>query len=397
MTARGLGVRELARQVPCNPGYMSSLRGGRKRPSPRLAERLDEILDSGGRLATLASAEAEAGGVGRALLDELASQAVDFGQWAEMTNVGAGTVEQLDEAIYEIARDYLSSPPEPLIVRAAEVSRRVFGLLRDHQRLRHRRDLYVIGAKSCAFLAWAAGDLWQLSTAAAQGRAALILAEEADHPGARALALCALSKTAFWDGRHAKARDLARRGYECSPSNSTRVLLACQEADAADLPAARDAMGRAVRAHGEIVRPDDLGGVFACGEIRLANYLMGVYLRAGELGAVLEVADGAVAGETGELVGYGTRGQIQIGAGIAHLRAGELEGAASQFAPVLALPLDHRLATLTGRLGTVAPMLSAPLYGKDRRASGLAEQIGAYCREAASARTPALPAGKGRP
>lgn len=395
MAARGLGVRELARQVPCNPGYVSSLRSGAKRPSPRLADRLDEILGGGGTLVALASGEAEAGGLGRALLDELGRQAVDFGQWAEMTNVGAGTVEQLDEAIHEIARDYLSSPPEPLIVRAAEVSRRVFGLLRDHQRLRHTRDLYVIGAKSCAFLAWAMGDIWQLSAAAAQGRAALILAEEADHAGTRALALCALSKTAFWDGRRAKARDLARRGYECSPANSTRVLLACQEADASDQPGARDAMGRAVRAHEEIVRADDLAGVFACGEVRLANYLMGVYLQAGDLGAVLEVADGAVASESGELVGYGTRGQIQIGAGIAHLRAAELEGAAEQFAPVLALPLDQRLATLTGRLGTVVPMLSAPLYGQDRRASGLAEQIGAYCREAASARALALPGGQG--
>jgi hypothetical protein len=82
--------------------------------------------------------------------------------------------------------------------------------------------------------------------AAAQGRAALILAEEAGHPGARPLALCALSKIAFWQGRRTKARELARLGYECSPANNTRVLLACQEADAADLPAARDAMGRAL-------------------------------------------------------------------------------------------------------------------------------------------------------
>src|SRR5260370_28143578 len=117
-----------------------------------------------------------------------------------MTNVGSGTIEQLDEAIQDIARDYLSYEPEPLIRRAAEVSHRVFGLLRDHQRLRHTRELHVIGAKSCAFLSWAAGDMWQFSAAAAQGRAALILAEEADHDGARALALCALSKAAFWDG-----------------------------------------------------------------------------------------------------------------------------------------------------------------------------------------------------
>jgi len=394
MATRRLGVREVARLVPCNPGYISSLRSGAKRPSPSMAQVLDKVLEAGGSLARPAAEDAGAGGPGRSVLDELADQAVDFGQWAEMTNVGTGTVEQLDEAVHAIAREYLSSPPQPLIARAAEVSRRVFGLLREHQRLRHTRDLYVVGAKSCAFLSWAAGDLWQFPAAAAQGRAALILAEEADHPGARALALCALSKIAFWEGRRTKARELARLGYECSPANSTRVLLACQEADAAGLPEAGDAMGRALRAHSEIIRQDDLGGVFECGEVRLANYLMGVYLRAGELRAVLDTASSAVA-VAGESVGYGTWGQIQIGAGIAHLRAGELEGAAEMFGPVLGLPLDRRLATLTGRLESVIPMLRAPAHRQDRTASGLAEQISAYCSEAVSGRTLALPGGQG--
>lgn len=392
MAARGLGVREIARRVPCNPGYISSLRSGGKHPSSRIAERLDDVLGGGGSLVALASGEAAEGGPRRGVLDELAGQAVEFGQWAEASNVGAGTVEQLDEAIQEIARDYLSWPPEPLIIRAAEVSRRVFGLLQDHQRLGHTRDLYVVGAKACAFLAWAAGDLWQLPSAAAHGRAALILAEEADHAGARALALCALSKTAFWDGQRAKAGDFARRGFECSPRNSTRVLLACQEADAADLPAAQDGMGRAVRARDEVIRADDLGGMFECGQVRLANYLMGVHLRAGELSAVLDTANVAVS-ETSELVGYGTRCQIQIGAGLAYLRTGEMEGAGEQFAPVLALPVDRRLATLTGRLGTVVPMLALPPYGRDRKAAGLAEQIDTYCREAVSSRALAGPAG----
>jgi len=42
MAARGLGVRELARTVPCNPGHISNLRSGKARPSPELAEVLDE-------------------------------------------------------------------------------------------------------------------------------------------------------------------------------------------------------------------------------------------------------------------------------------------------------------------------------------------------------------------
>src|SRR5260370_32303983 len=50
MTARGLGVRELARMVPCNPGHISNLRSGTGRPSLELAEILDERLGAGGTL-----------------------------------------------------------------------------------------------------------------------------------------------------------------------------------------------------------------------------------------------------------------------------------------------------------------------------------------------------------
>jgi transcriptional regulator with XRE-family HTH domain len=50
MEARGTGVRELARLVPCNPGHISNLRSGRDRPSPELATRLDDILGASGTL-----------------------------------------------------------------------------------------------------------------------------------------------------------------------------------------------------------------------------------------------------------------------------------------------------------------------------------------------------------
>jgi transcriptional regulator with XRE-family HTH domain len=57
MAARGLGVRELARQVPCNPGHISNLRNGRKRASPQVAARLDDILGAGGELSALAAGQ----------------------------------------------------------------------------------------------------------------------------------------------------------------------------------------------------------------------------------------------------------------------------------------------------------------------------------------------------
>lgn len=55
MTERGVGVRQLAREVYCNPGHISNLRNGRARPSPELAKALDNYLGGEGNLAALIS------------------------------------------------------------------------------------------------------------------------------------------------------------------------------------------------------------------------------------------------------------------------------------------------------------------------------------------------------
>src|ERR1039458_6060424 len=57
MEARGLGVREVARRVPCNPGHISNLRSGKAQPSPELAADLDKVLGADGTLTALAPAQ----------------------------------------------------------------------------------------------------------------------------------------------------------------------------------------------------------------------------------------------------------------------------------------------------------------------------------------------------
>jgi transcriptional regulator with XRE-family HTH domain len=393
--ARRISVHELAAQVPCSAGHISNLRNGKKQPSPTIADRLDRLLAADGELSRAARGPAAMREPldSRALLDELADQAIELGRGVETSNVGDGTIGQLDDLLDRISRDYLRMPPEPLISRAADVARQVGYLLRERQRLRHARDLYVVGSKAYAFLSWVAGDLGQLAAAAAHGRAALILAEECGHQGARALAFCTLSKTAFWDGRLRRAAEFAREGYNCAPANSTRALLACQEADATDVPFALDAIQRARRAQDEITRDDDLSGVFACGQVRTANYSIDIHLRNGDPASAIDAADTAAVWGAGEEIGYGTRGQIQIGAALALLATHELDGAAERLLGVLNLPPDQRLATLTGRLREVAPALRRDPYATDRQASDLADHIRVFCQEAVTVR--ALPAGDG--
>jgi transcriptional regulator with XRE-family HTH domain len=54
MDARGLSARETARRISCSAGYLSNVLHGRKRPSARIAARLDDLLEAGGELVALA-------------------------------------------------------------------------------------------------------------------------------------------------------------------------------------------------------------------------------------------------------------------------------------------------------------------------------------------------------
>lgn len=146
------------------------------------------------------------------------------------------------------------------------------------------------------------------------------------------------------------------------------------------------------QAQEEITRDGDLPGVFACGQVRIANYSIPVHLRDGDPATAIEMADHAAC-YAGEDVGYGTWGQIQIGAAYAHLARRELDEAAARLDNVLALPPGQRLATLTARLNEMTPALRRGPYGGDRQAAGLADHIRVFCDEATTVR--ALPAGKG--
>jgi hypothetical protein len=396
MADRGISVRGLARIVHYDDGGLGRIIRGLQSCPPYLARAIDDALQAEGKIIAAAREQQQAGSVLKAARDvsDLTGHAVAFTAWAETANAGDGTLQLLDEQVNGIAREYLASPPLPLIQRAAEVSRTVYGLLQQRQRLRHERDLYLTAAKAHAFLAWAAGNLGQLAAAAVHGRTALTLAGEAGHRGAQALALCALSKTAYWDGQRGAALDLAKRGYEASPPNSTRALLACQVADAADpadaaaaITAARDALGGADA-------KNELGGVFSCGPTRIANYAIGVHLRAGNPAAALAAAAAIGQEQPGEQVGYGTRGQIAIGCATARLVQHDVSGAMQEISPVFALPPEQRLVTVTGRLADLADACDvAAISGGGPEAAGMASQIRSYCHETA-ATAAALPPGK---
>jgi tetratricopeptide (TPR) repeat protein len=96
MAEHGIGVRKLARQVPCNPGYLSNLRNGKKRPSQQIAARLDELVDAGGLLVALS--------VG-SLADPTEEDTAPLADAARL-RLDALTAAQLDELIAHLSAQW---------------------------------------------------------------------------------------------------------------------------------------------------------------------------------------------------------------------------------------------------------------------------------------------------
>src|SRR6516162_7936155 len=113
MAAREMGVRELARAVPCNPGHVSNLRASRDRASAKMAVRLDEILGAGGSLLALVPSQDTGLVPAGTVTDELA--ALELARLAEASDVSEGTCERLELAVDDLAVAYPGTPPAELL------------------------------------------------------------------------------------------------------------------------------------------------------------------------------------------------------------------------------------------------------------------------------------------
>ncbi len=229
MTARCLGVRELARMVPCNPGHISNLRSGKARPSPELARTLDDRLDAGGALAALAPGAAPrrpqpAASARDGVAEEIA--ALDLTRLAELTEVGTATVERLELAVDELATAYPGTPP-------AELNSRVRGYLGYTRRLldgrmtlaEHRRLLVVAGWLSL-LTATTLIDLHRDHAAAAYLCTAAQLARETGHAEIAAWCLETQAWQVLTEGDYQRAVDISQAAQQVAPKSGSAFIQA---------------------------------------------------------------------------------------------------------------------------------------------------------------------------
>jgi transcriptional regulator with XRE-family HTH domain len=376
MTERGISLRQLARTVHYDVGGLSKVSRDLQRPSEQMARVLDEALDAAGDLAELAPVSRPTSSVDDTL--ELAS-------WLEQSNVGDGAIDYLEAAARRLAYDYPRRPPLEVLAETRELQARITTTLRSgRQRLAQTRTLLEISAELFALSNLLAGDVGRYNLADAYGYAAWTCAQEADSDAARALVLCAQSKTARWETRYRHAAELASRGFELSPKTSRgRVLLAVSEATAlqscGDVTTAYEAVDRARRAREEHPAADEAADAWSCTRARQATYALQVDLGARDPAAMLRsVQDADDAWTDGDQWVYGTWAQVRIGAALAHVMTGDPEGAAAELAPVFDLGAEYRVVTIIGRTAEVGRRLGHTRYQGDRRAADLAERIRAF-------------------
>jgi hypothetical protein len=158
------------------------------------------------------------------------------------------------------------------------------------------------------------------------------------------------------------------------------VQLAYYEANAAalagDRSRARTALTRAEMIAGGRPGADTGTSPWSFSPERQAMFALSVALRTGDTNGALRAAMAADQGwAAGDPYIPGTWAQVRIGAAIAHLLKDSLDGAAEQVTPVLAMPPEFRIATVTGWLSDLDRRLSSWRYASSRTASGLRHQI----------------------
>jgi transcriptional regulator with XRE-family HTH domain len=252
MTARGLGVRELARMVPCNPGHISNLRSGRARPSPELAEALDDRLGAGGTLAALAPAPSPRRQQGTGTWEIAADDeilALDLARRAEVSEVGTGTVERLELAVDDLAIAYPGTPPGELLDRVRTYLGYVGRLLDARMTLAEQRRLLAVGGWMSLLAATTLIDLHRDHAAAAHLRTAGRFAQETGHAEITAWCLETQAWQVLTEGDYRRAVEISQAAQRIAPKTGSAFIQATAQEGRAwarlgDAAETRAALGR---------------------------------------------------------------------------------------------------------------------------------------------------------
>lgn len=221
MAMRGIGVRELARQVHYNAGHISNLKNGRARPSAELARDLDQALGAAGGLVAIGP---------RPGADD--TGLVELARRAEASDLGGGTLELLQEAADRLCREYTVAEPRALASRARQNLAYVTDLLGKRVTLAQHRELLVTAGWLTAVLACASYDAADSAAASTARKMTRQFGETANHSELVAWSFEIAAWFALTEGRFADAAALCDAGMERAGTTNAGVQLSVQSARA---------------------------------------------------------------------------------------------------------------------------------------------------------------------
>lgn len=300
--------------------------------------------------------------------------------WVASSNTTDDAIQQIERAAAYLAEVHSLMPPQGVLAGVLQVHHGVRHCLQDgRQRLRQMRELLRIDSRLLAHACLLLGDLGLDPEAAEYGKASLILAQEAGASEARAWAVQA--KTARWQGKYVESAELARRGFEASALSPVKAELAYREANAialfGDATRACQALQRAQRVTEAL--PSGCGppgSVWSFPVGRQAVFALSVAIHTGDPDGALRAAAVADAGwARGEPKITANWAQIQAGVSIAYLMKGSLDAAAHHIAPVLDLPEDLRISTVTGYIRNLDGLLAQHRFTGSRTATRLRHEV----------------------
>ncbi|MEV0681695.1 hypothetical protein AB0I60_34755 [Actinosynnema sp. NPDC050436] len=154
-----------------------------------------------------------------------AEESSAFLEWAEATNVGDLTVDQLHAEARRIAHTYLKVPTLPVFSRARALRDRAASLLTGRQAPQHTRELYAAAGWSLTMLSWISVDLGRPDAAEDHARAAWMCAERSDHNPLRAWVRATQHTAAFWRSDYTTAARYAADGLRYGGTGTAEVFL----------------------------------------------------------------------------------------------------------------------------------------------------------------------------
>ncbi|MGH3773966.1 MAG: hypothetical protein ACRDRW_21680 [Pseudonocardiaceae bacterium] len=320
-----------------------------------------------------------------------ADRARDFLSRIEVSNVGAGTLDQLADDVRRLVVAYLQQPLPTLLSDLVDTQDRAFTLLEGRQRPEQTRDLYLVAGITCGLMAMASQDLGSHHDAMTQARTGYACADNSGHDGLRAWTRGLQANITYWSGRFEDSLRYTQLGTEAAArsrgtagvllaSNEARALAALNRPDQVHVAVARAAEAR------DRVQPDELdilGGVCNFSRPPQLHFAAEALSWGGAPEAVraeqvaLEALNAyAVARGSSYRNEANTRGALAV----ARVARGEVDGATEALGPVLELPpaqRTHSIVTSVERVRTALQTINDP----GRNAIDLAGAIEAFTSE----------------